>query len=355
MPIGAMISYSKHDLAVALQFRDLLGRSGVRVWMDRTDIVPGSDWQKSIESGIKECEVLVVLFSQASLASREVEAEWSLGLRLGKRILPVLLETVDLPFRLANNQYFSADPNDLGGAAAQLAKVLPKTTEPPTRLVTTSEAFELQEAEPKRYASITLWLEDDEFDDDERRTVIVDRQAFGTVKSLLDRLYLEHLSSNVRPYTYGEEWILSGPWLVVPFQWLTHPRTRLQDLDLTWISRTSLADIGFEAGWCEWNIKSRRGLQTLLDRGIYGVVASNPRLVQALALHPKSTHYLLNCEELFERRDPTMVAANNRPFELVFVASGFKDLSGSVFIETPRAAKEDTLLKKHLRTASHLA
>ena len=82
MAMGAMISHSQQDLAIALQFRDLLSVAGVRVWMDRTDIVFGNDWQRSIESAIKECEVVIVLFSKASLASREVEAEWSLALRL---------------------------------------------------------------------------------------------------------------------------------------------------------------------------------------------------------------------------------------------------------------------------------
>lgn len=77
MPIGAMISYSKCDLAFALQFRDLLARSGVRVWIDRNDIAPGSDWQKSIEAAIKECEVMAFQFSRHSLVSREVEAAFS--------------------------------------------------------------------------------------------------------------------------------------------------------------------------------------------------------------------------------------------------------------------------------------
>jgi hypothetical protein len=100
-----VISYSRSDIGVVRSLRDDLARAGARVWMDRTDIALGSNWQKSIEEAIKRCESMIVIFSRSSIESPEVEAEWSLGLRLKKKIIPVILEPVELPFRLASHQY----------------------------------------------------------------------------------------------------------------------------------------------------------------------------------------------------------------------------------------------------------
>jgi hypothetical protein len=191
----AVMSYSSHDAADVLLLRDLLARAGVRIWLDRTDIVLGTNWQESIERAIKECDVLLVILTEASVRSREVEAEWSLALRLGKRIVPVLLAPVEVPFRLAAYQHVVASRRDLALAATQLASVLPRRSEPPTRLTTHSDAIEAQKVKPGHYATITLWLEDESLDMDAERTVLVDRQAFGSVKSLLDHLYLEYLVS----------------------------------------------------------------------------------------------------------------------------------------------------------------
>jgi len=92
-----------------------------------------------------------------------------------------------------------------------------------------------------------------------------------------------------------------------------------------------------------------------LQKGLYGVAANSAKIIGALSHHPKSTHYLLNCKELFQRHTLQDLPVENHSFELVFVTHGFRDLKDTVFIETSRAANDEELLKEYLRVASHLA
>src|SRR5215471_2954474 len=106
----SVLSYASVDADRVLGLRDSLAARGVHVWMDRTDILPGANWQKSIESAIRECAVLLVVISHGSASSSEVEAEWTLALSLGKKVIPVVVDSdVEIPFRLATLQYLRVD------------------------------------------------------------------------------------------------------------------------------------------------------------------------------------------------------------------------------------------------------
>lgn len=132
----AILSYASADSERVFALRDALGTESVAIWMDRSDILPGTDWQKSIKSAIRGCEVLLVVVTHASIVSREVQAEWSLAISLGKRIIPVIIENdVEIPFRLATLQFVRLDVNRLLGNVAELANLLPKTDGPLSRLV----------------------------------------------------------------------------------------------------------------------------------------------------------------------------------------------------------------------------
>jgi len=69
------------------------------------DIETGERWDSSIEKALEKADVLLVVLSKTSVDSNNVMDEVSFALEEGKRILPVLYEDCDIPFRLRRLQF----------------------------------------------------------------------------------------------------------------------------------------------------------------------------------------------------------------------------------------------------------
>jgi hypothetical protein len=91
------ISYSSrdHDRVVALA--DVLRRAGVSCWLDRNKIAGAVNYGPEIVRGIRECKVLLLMCSNASLHSRNVKQEIQLAWKYQRPYLPLLLEPVSYP------------------------------------------------------------------------------------------------------------------------------------------------------------------------------------------------------------------------------------------------------------------
>lgn len=99
------ISYSHANTEFATQLaRDLEGK-GYSVWLDRTDIKTGSHWDDEIVKGLDASPVFMVLLSKASTASQNVKDEIGYAIDHDKQIVPILLESCEIPFRLRRVQY----------------------------------------------------------------------------------------------------------------------------------------------------------------------------------------------------------------------------------------------------------
>ncbi|NEP62694.1 MAG: TIR domain-containing protein, partial [Symploca sp. SIO2G7] len=92
------ISYAQEDLAVKEIVRYHLLQSGVTVWTNTVDIRMGEDFEVAIQRGIEEADNIVYLVSQASLASDYCQMEIDQALDLHKRVIPMLLEEIDVSF-----------------------------------------------------------------------------------------------------------------------------------------------------------------------------------------------------------------------------------------------------------------
>src|SRR5712692_1106244 len=88
------LSYASPDRDRVLALADRLEAVGIRVWVDRRNIVGGSSWDAAIVEAIRRCAVLAVLCSQAAMASPNVLQELRLAQQLRKPVLPLLLEEV---------------------------------------------------------------------------------------------------------------------------------------------------------------------------------------------------------------------------------------------------------------------
>jgi hypothetical protein len=105
-------SYSRKDSDFVLDLGTQLRNAGAKIWLDQLDIEPGTNWDDSIEAALQDSSTLLVILSKTSVLSKNVSDEYSYAIEEGKRVVPVLLEPCDVPFRLRRLQYadFSSDP-----------------------------------------------------------------------------------------------------------------------------------------------------------------------------------------------------------------------------------------------------
>jgi hypothetical protein len=105
MSLQIFISYAHSDIDIANRLTKDLEQAGYEVWYDRTDIKTGTRWDDEIVKGLNTSEIFLVLLSNKSAASQNVKDEIGYAIDHNKQILPILLETCEIPFRLNRVQY----------------------------------------------------------------------------------------------------------------------------------------------------------------------------------------------------------------------------------------------------------
>jgi CRP-like cAMP-binding protein len=111
------VSYSRKDQEFAKRLiKDLkqqIKEDGIRVWFDQLDILPGKDWDESIEEALHKTTAMLLILSDNSVKSKNVKSEWHYCVEEGKVIIPIVIEKdCDIPFRLKTYHYI-----DLAGYA----------------------------------------------------------------------------------------------------------------------------------------------------------------------------------------------------------------------------------------------
>ena len=106
MPHEVFISYSHKDKAIADAICARLEQDGVRCWYAPRDIRPGEDWAASIISAINSVKIMVLVFTDASNASRQVLREINNAVSAGVILLPFKL--TDSPPCQGMQYYLSA-------------------------------------------------------------------------------------------------------------------------------------------------------------------------------------------------------------------------------------------------------
>ncbi|NJL96066.1 MAG: TIR domain-containing protein, partial [Anaerolineae bacterium] len=99
------LSYSRVDLDFATALASDLEEVGIRVWMDKRDIAIGERWSTAIQKALLESYAMVLVVSPESMASPNVEDEFTYFLDHGKPIVPVILRRTPLHFQLNRLQF----------------------------------------------------------------------------------------------------------------------------------------------------------------------------------------------------------------------------------------------------------
>jgi hypothetical protein len=74
-----------------------LVKSSFSIWVDYQDIRAGNPWSNDVQRGLDKCEVMLVVISEAAMASPHVRREWHYLLDK-KLIIPVLWKGADPDF-----------------------------------------------------------------------------------------------------------------------------------------------------------------------------------------------------------------------------------------------------------------
>jgi hypothetical protein len=90
------LSYRRANAAAADVLSRRLERDGYGVWVDRSDIGGGTKWRGEIEKGLTDAAAVILLLSKPALESDEIYKEVARALELGKPIIPLSVEPVDL-------------------------------------------------------------------------------------------------------------------------------------------------------------------------------------------------------------------------------------------------------------------
>ncbi len=130
MKPGVFVSHANQDKDVVQKLCTDLQDAGVDTWVSFRDIPPGVEWNKAIERAMQDATHVVVVASQASIASDYVRAEVEWALANGKTVIPALVEQVSLPLRWHTLQYVDlASEVTKSQAVSLLAAQLPKNTQ----------------------------------------------------------------------------------------------------------------------------------------------------------------------------------------------------------------------------------
>ena len=95
------VSYASADRERVLPIVAVLEGAGVRVWLDQIGIPGGTSYGTEIVAAIRKCAAVLLCCSAAAYASRNVRQEIALAWRVGRPILPLRLEPVEVPDVLA--------------------------------------------------------------------------------------------------------------------------------------------------------------------------------------------------------------------------------------------------------------
>ena len=87
---SAFISYSRKDKAFVQKLNDGLDNAGIQAWVDWEGIELASDWMQTITAAIQSHDAFIFVISPDSIKSQVCAQELELGLKLNKKLIPVL-------------------------------------------------------------------------------------------------------------------------------------------------------------------------------------------------------------------------------------------------------------------------
>jgi hypothetical protein len=126
------LSYARSDLKKAKRLYEDLQRSGLEVWFDRVDLLPGVEWRPAIRKAIREAKYFVAVLSKRSVSRggfrhselREALEVWREFPEGKVFLIPVRLDNCRMPFPDLERVHHADLFLDWQNGVAQLCTVL---------------------------------------------------------------------------------------------------------------------------------------------------------------------------------------------------------------------------------------
>ena len=99
------ISYSSSNARLVLDISARIRHDGFDVWMDKDGVQPGEAWDTAVQNAINDCIIFIVVLSRQSVKSEVVLNELAYAVDRSKTIVPIRLESCDLPLAVLRIKY----------------------------------------------------------------------------------------------------------------------------------------------------------------------------------------------------------------------------------------------------------
>ena len=130
-----------------------LEQQSLKCWIAPRDIKPGEEYAAGIVRGIDNCKCMVIVFSEASNASKHVLREVERAVGSGAVVIPFRIEdtmpTDSMDYFLKVAHWLDAKDMKLDEAIAQLSQTVAAILEQPIEKTTTKVQSDLNKAQPK--------------------------------------------------------------------------------------------------------------------------------------------------------------------------------------------------------------
>jgi len=91
-------SYAREDTSLVSYVIHILEERGVKIWIDQANLSAGENWNDIIRNALRHASGILLFVSKASMSSKWVNEEISLGMANKSAIIPIILE--DIPTEL---------------------------------------------------------------------------------------------------------------------------------------------------------------------------------------------------------------------------------------------------------------
>ncbi|QPC80537.1 toll/interleukin-1 receptor domain-containing protein [Phototrophicus methaneseepsis] len=127
------ISYSREDVksedGIVQRLITQLRRN-FHIWLDQSDIIPGTNWQDAIQTAVKNSSVMVFILSPQSATSDWCKAEINAAKASKVPIIPYVYQEADFPFGMSetNAVFHSQNTHALETLEEAIKKLAPQTS-----------------------------------------------------------------------------------------------------------------------------------------------------------------------------------------------------------------------------------
>ncbi len=109
------ISYSSQNQAIANAICHIMEEYGIPCWIAPRDILPGKTWAGNIVQAIRDCALVVLVYSKDSNISEQVANEIDKAFNFGRTIIPFIVDSTpmndDFDYYLSRKHWLVAYPD----------------------------------------------------------------------------------------------------------------------------------------------------------------------------------------------------------------------------------------------------